>query len=117
MTQIGEDLKLNEDNKGEVHIEGITEIILSRYEEFMLLLSKGESHRAKRSTALNEFSSRSHTFVELRLCKGENSSRLTLVDLAGSEQFTDDQLRNKTHQIESKYINQSLTHLGRYSYS
>lgn len=79
----------------------------------MLLLSKGEAHRAKRLTALNECSSRSHTFVEIRLCNKEISPRLTLVDLAGSERFTDDQLKNKNHQLESKNINQSLTHLGR----
>lgn len=110
---MGQDLKINEDQKGEVHIEGVTEIIVTCYEEFMLLLSKGEANRSKRNTALNECSSRSHTMVELTFIDLKSSPKLTLVDLAGSERFTDDQLRNKNHQIESKCINQSLTHLGR----
>ena len=92
----------------------MTEIIVSCYEEFMLILSKGEANRSKRNTALNECSSRSHTLVELTFLSLEGSPKITLVDLAGSERFTDDQLRNKSHQIESKNINQSLTHLGRY---
>lgn len=96
-----------------MHIEGITEIIISCYEEFMFLLAKGEANRQKRNTALNECSSRSHTLVEITLVDYTNSPKLTLVDLAGSERFTDDQLRNKSHQIESRNINQSLTHLGR----
>jgi Kinesin motor domain len=79
----------------------------------MLILSKGEANRSKRKTVLNECSSRSHTLVELSFIGLEGSPKITLVDLAGSERFTDDQLRNKTHQTESKNINQSLTHLGR----
>lgn len=105
---------MKEDGNGRVHIEGMTEILVGSYEEFMYLLSMGEANRQKRNTALNECSSRSHTLVEVSLVDADGCPKMTLVDLAGSERFTADQLRDKGHQIENRSINQSLTHLGRY---
>jgi hypothetical protein len=108
---------LKEDQHGQIHIEGLTEISITSYEEFALILSKGESNRFKRNTALNECSSRSHSIIEF-ICYGYKGiegpcPKLTLCDLAGSEKFTDDQLKNKSHMAESRNINQSLSHLGR----
>jgi hypothetical protein len=40
---------------------------------------------------------------------------MLLCDLAGSEKFTDGQLKNRGHMMETRNINQSLSHLGRYS--
>lgn len=114
---MSDDLQLKDDRSGQVHIEGITELAIQDLEEFDLLLQLGEMNRFKRNTALNECSSRSHTILEVRITNQDSSdtghARLMLCDLAGSEKFTDDQLRNKMHQIETRNINQSLSHLGR----
>ena len=112
--QISDELKVKEDQNGRVHIEGITEYSLDCYEEFLLLLARAESNRFKRNTALNESSSRSHTILEVSCTLNGKVSKLQLCDLAGSEKFTDGQLKNKGHMIETRNINQSLTHLGRY---
>ncbi len=112
--QISDELKIKEDQNGRVHIEGITEYNLECYEEFLLLLAKAEANRIKRNTALNESSSRSHTILEISSTFKDMVSKLQMCDLAGSEKFTDGQLKNKGHMIETRNINQSLSHLGRY---
>ncbi len=81
----------------------------------MLLLARAEANRFKRNTALNESSSRSHTILEISSTFKNKASKLQLCDLAGSERFTEGQLKNKGHMIETRNINQSLSHLGRYS--
>lgn len=86
-------------------------------EEFIMVLKRGESLRYKRSTILNERSSRSHTIIEF--CLNHSSptrkpARLLLCDLAGSEKYSDSRAGNKVTISESTAINKSLAALGRY---
>lgn len=113
LTKESEDLKVKEDINGIVHIKGIVKFEVRSEEEFQLLLQRCDSNRNKRCTAFNQLSSRSHTIVEFEFSKRDSLSKFTLVDLAGSEKFSEEQLEVKDHKIESKFINQSLTHLGR----
>lgn len=114
-------MKIKETASGEVHIEGITEITLTGIDELLMILQRGEALRYKRSTILNERSSRSHTVVEFTINKqvfDENGdlvrgTKLILCDLAGIEKFTDDKFTNKISMIESNNINKSLSALGR----
>lgn len=88
-------------------------------EEFIMLLKRGESLRFKRSTVLNERSSRSHTVIEFCLhldSLQRRPAKLLLCDLAGSEKYTDSNVGNKSSIAESTSINKSLAALGRYAF-
>ncbi len=85
-------------------------------EEFIMILKRGETMRYKRSTLLNERSSRSHTIIEFCLNDGglqRKTTRLLLCDLAGSEKYSNSNVGNKATTSESTSINKSLAALGR----
>ena len=113
----GDGIRIREGVKGDVQIDGLEEAEIEDIEGLIEVLRIGETNREKRRTSLNESSSRSHTVFSLKYklseSLGSSEHQITLCDLAGSEKFTDDQLKDKSHQLESRHINQSLAHLGR----
>lgn len=121
ITKTRDDLKVKEDGNGRCHIENLTEYSVRSYDEFNFWLNRGANNKLKRKTVFNNQSSRSHTILELCLLQTHNNAQnaptrenvFTFCDLAGSERFSDDQLLTKSHKLETKNINLSLTHLGR----
>lgn len=110
----GDDLAIQVDALGVSHIENISQIQVMSYLEFLLFLQRAESRRAISSTSQNSHSSRSHTIFEIEVISNPTTkARLTLCDLAGSEKLALEQIRDKSQQEESKYINRSLSALSR----
>ena len=114
------DLKIKEDPKKGMYIQGITEAEVSNAKEAKSLILTGLKSRHVAATEMNAESSRSHLLfsIYLNACyidpKGgevKKSSRLHLVDLAGSER------QKKTKAVgerikEACMINKSLSTLG-----
>ncbi len=90
---------IREGAKGEISLEGATEVRVSSREEVIALLARGNERRATAGHRLNEASSRSHAVLTLSLEQRARPgaaaavpaelrflrSKLSLVDLAGSE--------------------------------
>ena len=105
------------DSFGQSHVEGVLEIVVESFFEFLMLIEKGESNKVIKTTQFNITSSRSHTILEIILKhKGGRATYLTLCDLAGSERFSDEKLKNKLLLNESRNINKSLSTLTRYTF-
>ena len=114
------DLKIKEDPKKGMYIQGITEAEVNNAKEAKSLILSGLKSRHVAATEMNAESSRSHLLfsIYLNACyidpKGgevKKSSRLHLVDLAGSER------QKKTKAVgerikEACMINKSLSTLG-----
>ena len=114
------ELKIKEDPKKGMYIQGITEAEVSNAKEAKNLILSGLKSRHVAATEMNAESSRSHLLfsIYLNACyidpKGgevKKSSRLHLVDLAGSER------QKKTKAVgerirEACMINKSLSTLG-----
>lgn len=110
-----EDIKVKVDGLGQSRVEGVAEIVIESFFEFLMLIEKGESNRIIKTTQFNLTSSRSHTILEIILKnKNQKETILSLCDLAGSEKFSE-QIKDKSLLMESKNINQSLSTLTRYS--
>ncbi|KAH3759814.1 kinesin family member 15 [Pelomyxa schiedti] len=112
-------LRLREDQKLGVHIEGVSEKVITTWEEAYIFLKKGSRSRTVGRTDMNENSSRSHCVftidTKFRVMKNNVESwrytKLHIVDLAGSERqkstgATGSRLR------EASNINNSLSVLG-----
>lgn len=111
-----EDIKVKVDGLGQSRVEGVAEIVIESFFEFLMLIEKGESNRIIKTTQFNLTSSRSHTILEIILKnKNQKETILSLCDLAGSEKFSEDKIKDKSLLMESKNINQSLSTLTRYS--
>jgi len=87
-------IQVREDERGNVFLEGVNEIVIQTYEDAIACLESGAIHRATASHDLNERSSRSHAVFTIYLSKrplqGPKTdekivSQFQLVDLAGSE--------------------------------
>jgi len=89
-------LRIRENETGNVFVEGLEEAVVSSPEEVINLMRRGEKNRHYGETNMNARSSRSHTIfriiVESKLRSDEEDdgsvitvSHLNLVDLAGSE--------------------------------
>ena len=126
-------LKVLEDGKGEVVVNGLQEVQASSPEEFLEIVETGNSSRTTHTTEANDTSSRSHAICQITLRdRGNNKLRgklslgkivlrrtlsrflrpithgLPLVDLAGSERGTDTKSHNSQRRAESSDINTSL---------
>lgn len=111
------------------YVEGLAEVTILLYDEFMALLDKGNLHRTVASTQMNVSSSRSHAVITLSLkqtkytsgdeldvgeANEEVLSSIRLVDLAGSERLQKTGLFGHADRMkEGTQINKSLTVLGR----
>jgi len=104
-----------------IHVEGLREEEMTRFEDALRLLALGEQRRHVAATVMNRNSSRSHTIVRVTIEShpiGDDSvklcSTLALVDLAGSERGKrrGDGGLYATRFTEGCYINKSLLTLG-----
>eukprot|EP00871_Galdieria_phlegrea_P005456 jgi/Galph1/5911/GphlegSOOS_G4555.1 len=89
-----EKIQVREDDKGNVFLEGVNEVIIHTYEEGLRCLESGNIRRATASHQMNDRSSRSHAIFTIHFSKetcNESTgtekivSQFQLVDLAGSE--------------------------------
>ncbi|KFM26800.1 Kinesin-related protein 11 [Auxenochlorella protothecoides] len=117
-------LKLREDPRRGVGVEGITEENLVSAEHAIQVIARGNENRKTAATAFNEGSSRSHTIIRLSIeardRPGANAdpsfrgrrtfSLLNLIDLAGSESAKAE-IHSK-QRMEGSFINKSLLTLG-----
>lgn len=114
MNQGNDDLKVKVDGMGQSRVEGVTELELDSFFEFLMFLERGEAYKIMKTTQFNLSSSRSHTILEISVkIRGKKEALLSLCDLAGSERFSDEKIKDRSLLIESKNINQSLSTLTR----
>eukprot|EP00887_Chlorella_sp_A99_P008132 scaffold12.g8132.t1 len=117
-------LKLREDPRKGIYVEGIKEETLLSAEHALQVIAMGNEHRKTSATAFNEGSSRSHTIIRITLEASDRADDLTdpnarlgrtlsflnLIDLAGSESAKAE--INRSHRLEGSFINKSLLTLG-----
>jgi len=111
-------MQIVDDNKGGVHVKGLTHVLVTTEEEVLQHFYNGESNRSVARHSLNEESSRSHAIFTLhieaqsRIESAEKVilSKLNLVDLAGSERVKKTDTEGAGLE-EAKFINRSLTYL------
>ena len=116
-----EKLEIHEDPKSGFYVKNLSILNITEEKELLELLSHGKSTRKVRATAMNDYSSRSHSIFTIIVESSEmdpltkqsrfKMGKLNLVDLAGSEKqkqtkTTDEGLK------EGININLSLTTLG-----
>lgn len=109
-------LKIKQDPRKGIYVEGLTEIYVISEEEMMDVLELGEYSRSVASTKMNKFSSRSHQLFILEVVQKlpdetEKRGILNLVDLAGSEKISQSGATGNNLE-EAKKINLSLSALG-----
>lgn len=116
-------LKVRENPKTGVYVEGLKKLPVSSYAEISAVLDKGNEHRTVGATQMNATSSRAHTVLTISFTQlfydestgkplNRKQSDINLVDLAGSERAgktgaTGDRL------AEGSNINRSLSCLGK----
>ena len=107
-------LKLREDKKNGVIIQGAKEIFVNTFYDVFQVLKNGELNRKKRETNQNYLSSRSHTIFIVYFSNFSNklSSKISFCDLAGSEKYDIREHYEYNHLNELKSINKSLSVLG-----
>lgn len=114
-------LEIHEDPRAGFYVRGLSIVTVKNEAELMELVSAGKSSRKVRATAMNDYSSRSHSILSIIVessvldsLTGQTAfkiGKLNLVDLAGSEK----QKQTKTSDEALKEginINLSLTTLG-----
>lgn len=110
-------LQVKEDSEKHSCVQGLTSFEVASKEEAFFLLSKGGKRSIVRETEANIQSSRAHTLLTLECVQpgdgGRLSSRLNLCDLAGSERMNERVFVKDARFHEMKYINLSLTALGK----
>lgn len=115
-------LKIFEDAKGGVFIQGLEETFVKNSAEAIAALRKGSDRRQIAATKFNDHSSRSHSVFTVTVHTKEaagvageeylRTGKLNLVDLAGSENIGRSGAENHRAR-EAGSINQSLLALGR----
>ena len=86
-------MKIKQDPKRGIYVDGVTEICIVNEDEVMELIYQGEQMRHISSTKLNKVSSRSHSICMIEVIQkfpneSEKRGILNLVDLAGSERIS-----------------------------
>lgn len=115
-------ISIREHPNGEIFLEGASEVVVESEEQLLLLIRVGEAARATGATALNEYSSRSHSVLVINLTQqlppdpttGELiivTGKLHIVDLAGSER-TKRSKSEGSRMKEAVNINAGLLALG-----
>ena len=115
-------LKIREDPKTGVYVEGLSKTPCSSYEEISGVLDKGNNNRTVAATQMNATSSRAHTVLTISFTQimyddtgkpqNRKQSNINLVDLAGSERASKTGATGDTLK-EGSNINKSLSTLGR----
>ena len=110
------ELKIKQDKRKGIFIEGLTEVYVVNEEETLEVLAMGEANRTVASTKMNNVSSRSHQLLIVEIMQklpngSEKRGILNLVDLAGSEKINQTGATGNKLE-EAKKINLSLSALG-----
>nr|XP_023021818.1 kinesin-like protein KIF11-B [Leptinotarsa decemlineata] len=114
-------LQMYSDNKGNVSIQGLTEVSAHDSEGICKLLQRGIVKRQIAPTLMNHQSSRSHTVFTISINTRESTptgddilkaGKINLVDLAGSENIARSGCKD-LRAMELANINRSLLTLGR----
>ena len=107
-------LKIRNDKRSGLIIEGANEIRASSYNDIFDILETGEKNRKIRQTNKNTMSSRSHTIFMINIedTISNFKSKIKLCDLSGSERYNNSDKYEREHIYEMKNINKSLFSLG-----
>lgn len=99
-----DNLPVNENAKGEVVVQGVSQEPISSFEHMIELVRAGNQRRKMAKTNANAFSSRSHAILQLYVKSKQGrtvlSSKISFIDLAGSERV--DLTQNKGKLIVTK---------------
>lgn len=114
-------LKIREDQVSGIYVEGLAEFVVNSARDWYALMKRGERNRITKATRANIHSSRSHWIFQLLVETDQVDKRgmlkrakLNLWDLAGSEKIINkEEVISKSHFLELKTINLSLTTLGK----
>eukprot|EP01071_Lankesteria_metandrocarpae_P002857 Lankesteria_metandrocarpae@DN2606_c0_g1_i1.p1 len=108
-------LRIRENPKGEIYIEGLSDWYVSSPEEIFEAFGVAQNNRTVSETNMNAASSRSHLIFILTVVQASHAGikmgKLYLVDLAGSEKVSKSGADGVTLE-EAKQINKSLSALG-----
>ena len=114
-------LRIREDAVSGIYVEGLAEFVVNSARDWYALMKRGERNRVTKATKANIHSSRSHWLFQLLVETDQVDKRgmlkrakLNLWDLAGSEKIINkEEGISKSHFLELKTINLSLTTLGK----
>ena len=106
-------LHIQDDAQRKPHIINLSTITLSSYEAFMKAYKKAAKNRTTSLTAMNDYSSRSHSMMIVNIINKTKAlhGKLFIVDLAGSEKISKTNCQGLNIE-EAKLINKSLSQLG-----
>ena len=120
-TEEGKKLRVREHPDLGPYVENLKNVATMSFEDMDLLMTQGLSARQVQSTGMNAESSRSHSIFQIRINKVDTTqgegvafgkeSKISLIDLAGSERAGS--AGAAALQSAGKFINQSLTALGK----
>jgi kinesin family member 5 len=119
--KIGGSLRLRQHADQGVYVQNLTEKYVNNTNEILQIINNGLQFRATASTALNDFSSRSHAIftITVRQVLSDSSnliSKLNFVDLAGSENVNRSEVSG-VELLETQMINKSLSSIGNVIYA
>uniref|UniRef100_UPI00358EE4C6 kinesin-like protein KIF2A n=1 Tax=Myxine glutinosa TaxID=7769 RepID=UPI00358EE4C6 len=109
-------LQVMEDNRGQVHVVGLQEVLVTDASQILSLVNAGNRNRTTGQTSMNTNSSRSHAIFQLILrpkslpsgCPAPVHGKLSLIDLAGNERGADTASSDRQTRREGAEINVSL---------
>uniref|UniRef100_A0A8C4R7Y6 Kinesin-like protein n=1 Tax=Eptatretus burgeri TaxID=7764 RepID=A0A8C4R7Y6_EPTBU len=109
-------LHVMEDKRGQVHVVGLKEILVTDASQILSLVNAGNCNRTTGQTSMNTNSSRSHAIFQLILrpkslhpgCPVPVHGKLSLIDLAGNERGADTASSDRQTRREGADINVSL---------
>lgn len=116
LLMIGPKLRIKENSKRGIYVDGLSEVYVTSEEEVLNALAVGEKNRSIASTKMNQQSSRSHQIFIIEVSQkllNDTTRRgtLNLVDLAGCEKISQTGATGEKLE-EAKKINLSLSALG-----
>lgn len=116
-----QNLQIIENDEKGVMVNNLTKVEIENINDFNKILLIGSRQRIKAKTQSNEFSSRSHALVEIRIQRSRVTQdgkiqaiygKALLVDLAGSERINPNYNEHNDRRKEGANINKSLLSLA-----